>query len=209
MQDGGCHPVDGCGDGDGFDGADFQFLAANVVYKKNDKPIFQPYKIHTFQHGVKVAFIGMTLEGTPLIVSPGGISTVNFLDEAETVNDLIPEIKAQGVETIVVLLHEGGSPSNTGTNTPQASINSCVNPSGALPPIVAAMDDEVDVVITGHTNWAVNCVIDGKVVTGAASQGRLVTDIDLTINRSTRDVVRSITREQRDRHARRRAGIPT
>ena len=188
MQDGGCHPVDGCGDGDGFAGADFQFLAANVVYKKNDKPIFQPYKIHTFQHGVKVAFIGMTLEGTPLIVSPGGIASVDFLDEAQTVNDLVPEIKAQGVETIVVLLHEGGSPANTGTSTPATSINSCNSPSGALPPIVAAMDDEVDVVITGHTNWAVNCLIDGKVVTGAASQGRLVTDIDLTINRATGEV---------------------
>ena len=67
---------------------------------------------------MKVAFIGMTLEGTPLIVSPGGISTVNFLDEAETVNALVPGFKAQGVETIVVLLHEGGSPSNTGTSTP-------------------------------------------------------------------------------------------
>ncbi len=188
MQEGGCHPVDGCGDGDGFAGADFKFLAANVVYKKNDKPIFQPYKIHTFQHGVKVAFIGMTLEGTPLIVSPDGISNVNFLDEAATVNALVPEIKAQGVETIVVLLHEGGSPSNTGTSTPATSINSCVNPSGALPPIVNAMDDEVDVVITGHTNWAVNCLIDGKVVTGAASQGRLITDIDLTVNRATGDV---------------------
>ena len=31
MQDGGCHPVDGCQDGDGFAGADFHYLAANVV----------------------------------------------------------------------------------------------------------------------------------------------------------------------------------
>jgi 5'-nucleotidase len=51
------------------------------------------------------------------------------------------------------------------------------------------MDDEIDVVVTGHTNWAVNCVVDGKIVTGAAHQGRLVTDIDLTISRATKDVV--------------------
>jgi 5'-nucleotidase len=51
------------------------------------------------------------------------------------------------------------------------------------------MDDEIDVVVTGHTNWAVNCVLDGKIVTGAGSNGRIVTDIDLTISRATKDVV--------------------
>ncbi len=181
----GCHPVDGCRDGDGFAGASFGFLAANVKYKSNGETIFPPYAIHHFP-GVKVAIIGMTLEGTPSIVSPAGISHVDFLDEADTVNALVPVLKQQGIETIIVLLHEGGS-----TTAPlnETTINSCVNPTGPLPPIVAAMDDEVDVVITGHTNWAVNCVIDGKIVTGAAHQGRLVTDIDLTVSRASKDVV--------------------
>ncbi len=181
----GCHPVDGCGDGDPFRGAKFDFLAANVVYKDSGKTIFPPYAIHRFPGGVKVAFVGMTLEGTPLIVSPDGIASVNFLDEAESVNALVPHLRRRGVEAIVVLLHEGGSPSNTGGDP--TLINTCNNPTGALPPIVEAMHDEIDIVITGHTNWAVNCLIDGKVVTGAASQGRLITDIDATINTRTRD----------------------
>jgi hypothetical protein len=33
------------------------------------------------------------------------------------------------------------------------------------------MHEEIDIVVTGHTNWAVNCRLFGKVVTGAASQG--------------------------------------
>ena len=185
----GCHPVDGCRDGDGFDGATFDFLAANVKYKSNGETIFPPYKIHHFP-GVKVAIIGMTLEGTPTIVSPAGISHVDFLDEAATVNALVPRLKQQGVETIIVLLHEGGTTSAAanGAGSP-ATINQCVDVTGALPPIVEAMDDEVDVVVTGHTNWAVNCLIDGKIVTGAASAGRLITDIDLTVSRATKDVV--------------------
>ena len=184
----GCHPVDGCGDNTQFRGATFDFLAANVTYKNRPQTtIFPPYAIHKFDGNLKVAFIGMTLEGTPLIVSPDGISNVDFRDEAATVNALVPKLQRQGVEAIVVLLHEGGSPSNTGGDP--ALINSCNNPSGALPPIVAAMDDAVDIVITGHTNWAVNCVIDGKVVTGAASQGRLVTDIDAKIDPRTHDFV--------------------
>jgi len=194
MQEGGCHPVDGCADGDPYLGADFQFLAANVTYKSNGETIFPPYAIREFQ-GVDVALVGMTLEGTPNIVTPAGIQTVNFLDEAESVNALVPVLKAQGVETIIVLLHEGGTVPVSGNGAGSVTaINQCTNPGGAIPPIVTAMDDEVDVVVTGHTNWAVTCVIDGKVVTGAAHQGRLVTDIDLTISRATKDVIPSLTR---------------
>ena len=134
----------------------------------------------------------MTLEGTDLIVSPEGIAAVDFLDEAETVNALVPELKAQGVEAIVVLLHEGGSVPVSGNGagnvdapstrlhhrSPARSRRSC-----------RCMDDEIDIVITGHTNWAVNCVIDGKIVTGAASQGRLVTDIDAQIYRATGEFI--------------------
>ncbi len=186
MQNGGCHPVDGCQDGDGFAGAQFDMLAANVAYKDSGETIFPPYKIHEFD-GVDVAVIGMTLEGTPDIVSPAGIRHVNFYDEADSVNALVPVLKAQGIETFVVLLHEGGTVADR--TITESTINSCNSPAGALPPIVERMDDDVDVVVTGHTNWAVSCLIDGKIVTGAAHQGRLVTDIDLTLSRATKDVV--------------------
>jgi 5'-nucleotidase len=185
----GCHPVDGCGDLDGFGGADFEFLAANVVYRDSGRTIFPPYAVHNFPNGVKVAFVGMTLEGTPLIVSPDGITTIDFRDEAESVNALVPHLKRRGVEAIVVLLHEGGSTTNSNGTGSVTAINQCNALSGNLPPIVDAMDDEIDIVITGHTNWAVNCIVDGKVVTGAASQGRLITDIDAMVDPVTRDFV--------------------
>ena len=195
MQHGGCHPVDGCQDGDPFHGATFDFLAANVAYKDSGETIFPPYAIHEFDNGVKVGVIGMTLEGTPNIVTPAGIQSVDFFDEDDSVNALVPVLQRQGIKTIIVLLHEGGSvdaPSNGAGS--EATINSCNNPRGPLPPIVERMDDAIDVVVTGHTNWAVNCVIDGKVVTGAASNGRLVTDIDLTINLASQNVIPSLTR---------------
>jgi len=180
MQEGGCHPVDGCQDGDGFAGADFRYLAANVTWKKNDKTVFPAYKIRAFK-GVQVAFIGMTLEGTPTIVTPSGISELNFLDEADTVNALIPELKKKGIETIVVLIHEGGFPSG--------GYNDCPGISGPIVDIVERTSDDVDLFITGHTHQAYNCVIDGRIVTSAASFGRVVTDVDLTIDRTTGDVV--------------------
>ena len=181
MQDGGCHPVDGCQDGDDFAGANFTYLAANVVRQDNGKTIFPAYKMRSFA-GAKVAFIGMTLEGTPLIVTPSGVAGLNFMDEADTVNALVPELKAKGIETIVVLIHEGGLPASL-------AINGCVGISGPIIDIVNRLDDEVDVVISGHTHQPYNCVIDNKLVTSAYSFGRLVTKIDLTIDRGTGEVV--------------------
>jgi len=190
MQYGGCHPEDGCQDGDPFGGASFDFLAANVTYKDSGETIFPPYAIHHF-NGVKVGIVGMTTLETPTIVTPAGIQSVSFSPEAETVNALVPHLQKQNVETIIVLLHEGGRTSTAGNGTGAGvdRINDCANPTGKIPPIVDAMDDEIDVVVTGHTNWAVNCVLDGKIVTGAGSNGRIVTDIDLTVSRATKDVI--------------------
>jgi 5'-nucleotidase len=181
MQKGGCHPVDGCQTGQQFTGAKFQFLAANVIDKATQKPFMPPYAIKEFEHGVKVAFIGMTLEGTSGIVDPEGVATVTFKDEVETVNALVPELKAQGAETIVVLLHEGGQPTGL--------YNECPGISGPIKAIAEGFDDAVDVVISGHTHQAYNCMIDGKIVTSAASYGRLVTSIDLYIDPGTQQLV--------------------
>ena len=196
MQYGGCHPVDGCFGGDGFAGAEFDFLAANVAYKDSGETIFAPYKIHQF-NGVKVGIIGMTLEGTPEIVTPAGISHVNFFDEADTANAAVAELKKQNVETIVVLLHEGGTTSLAGNGAGAGAdqINKCQDPKGPITEIVKRMDAEIDVVISGHTNWAVNCLLPARepgsaiVVTGAAAFGRVVTDIDMVVSRATKDVV--------------------
>jgi 5'-nucleotidase len=185
MQSGGCHPTDTagtCKDTDGsFDGADFGFLAANVVRRDTGRPLFAPYAIRKFGN-IKVGFIGMTLEGTPDIVSPSGIRNLQFLDEAETANRYARELRDEhGVRAIVVLLHEGGVP------TPFAGINAC-NVSGPIIDIVNRTDDAVDLFITGHTHQPYNCEIDGRPVTSASSFGRLVTDIDFTLDRRTKDI---------------------
>ena len=190
MQNGGCHPVDGCQDGTGFAGADFDFLAANVVNESTGATLFAPYSIRNF-NGAKVAFIGMTLEGTPNIVSPSGVAGYDFRDEADTVNALIPAIRAQGVEAVVVLLHEGATPA--GTVTP-ASINQCgANNAGISGPIIdiaTRLDSEVDLLISGHTHQPYTCVIDGLPVTSAYSFGRLLTDIDMTVDKGTKEVTK-------------------
>ena len=112
MQDGGCHPVDGCYFPDApYAGADFRWLAANVTNEAGETPL-PPYWITRIE-SVDIAFIGMTLEATDTLVAAAGIQGWDFGDEAETANALVPILHDQGVDAIVVLLHEGGSQNPT------------------------------------------------------------------------------------------------
>jgi len=183
MQFGGSHPVDGDLDGDPFLGADFEFLAANVVIDITGDTVFPPYTIRNYQ-GVKVAFIGMTLEGTPTIVTPSGVAGLTFRDEVETVNALVPQLQQNNIEAIVVLMHEGGFASEGGGNG-----DGCGTLSGNLADIVDGLDDAVDLVIGGHNNQRFTCLDhNGKAVTMAYHSGRMFTDIDVTLNRVTKDM---------------------
>jgi 5'-nucleotidase len=180
MQNGGCHPTDKCQGPHPFLGAKFHYLAASTVERSTGKTIFPPYEIRKFG-GIPIAFIGLTLKGTPDIVSPVGVAGLEFKDEADTVNALVPELKARGVEAIVVLIHEGGFPSG--------GYNECPGISGPIVDIVKKFDKAVDVVISGHTHQAYVCEIDGRLVTSGDKYGTLVTTIDLKLDPATRDVI--------------------
>ena len=180
MQNGGCHPVDNCQGPHPFTGAKFRYLAASTFEKSSGKTLLSPYDIREFD-GIPVAFIGLTLKGTPNLVSPVGVADLEFRDEADTVNALIPELKARGVEAIVVLIHEGGLPTG--------DYNECSGISGPIVEIVKKFDKAVDVVVTGHTHRAYVCEVDGRLVTSGDKYGTLVTAIDLKLDPATRDIV--------------------
>jgi 5'-nucleotidase len=184
LQRGGCHPVDGCRDGTPFEGARFRYLAANVVSRRTRRPLFPPYAIRRVA-GVRIGFIGMTLEGTPEIVPPSVSAALRFTDEADTANRYVRQLRRRKVQAIVVLLHEGSSPRE------RALADDCPGLSGPLEDIVRRTSSEVDAFITGHTHAAYNCVIDRRRVTSAGSFGRLITRLELTIDRRRNDVVRA------------------
>jgi len=180
MQNGGCHPVDKCLGPHPFLGAKFHYLAASTFLKDTGKTLFPPYEIKTYD-GIPVAFIGLTLKGTSQIISPASSADLEFRDEADTVNALVPELKAKGVEAIVVLIHEGGQPTG--------DYNECPGISGPIVDIVKKFDKAVDIVISGHTHQAYVCNIDGRLVTSGDKYGTLVTAIDVKLDPATRDVV--------------------
>ena len=189
-----------------LDGAHFQWLSANVVDAATGRPLLPPWAVKTFE-GIPVAFIGMTLKGTPGIVSPAGVAGLEFRDEADTVNALVPQLRAQGIEAIVVLVHQGGvqpGPTND-INGCDAGLKNADGSDSEIARIVGRLDDAVDLVISAHTHAAYNCSANavgaaratglanrtGRLVpvTSANSYGRVLTDIDLTLDRRTRDVL--------------------
>lgn len=179
MQHGGCHPTDGCQGPHPFTGATFNYLAASTFDKTTGATLFPPYAIKTFD-GIPVAFIGLTLKNTPRLVSPVGVAGLEFRDEADTVNALVPELKAKGVEAVVALIHEGGFPTG--------DYNECPGISGPIVDIVKKFDKAIDIVVSGHTHQAYTCNIDGRLVTSGDKYGTLVTAIDVELDRTTHDV---------------------
>jgi 5'-nucleotidase len=194
----GCHPVDGCQDGTPFGGSIFEYLAANVFYRGTNQPILPPYEVHKV-HNTKIAFIGLTFEGTPSVVTPSAVEGLEFRPEIATTNALVDKLRReQGVKAFVVLLHQGGaqrppappaSPATTPTGDEYTDVNRCVNFNGPeMDAIAQGIDPRVRVIISAHTHQPYICTIAGKLVTSAASFGRLITDIDLTIDHQSKAI---------------------
>lgn len=201
LQNGGC--ID---DGDGennqnscptgsFPGASFDILAANVIEKSSGKTILPAYTIKNV-NGAKIAFIGMTLKDTPNIVTAAGVAGLTFTDEVETANKLVPVLKKKNVNAIVVLIHQGGVPTNPIFDSTCGN-GGDLNP-GASPIIDIAkkLDPAIDMVISGHTHQPYVCNIPDpagqpRLVTSASSFGRLFTETDLKYDRRTNDIVRA------------------
>jgi 2',3'-cyclic-nucleotide 2'-phosphodiesterase (5'-nucleotidase family) len=193
MQRGGCHPEDGCYEPwgkRGYPGADFPWLAANVVRERTGRTVL-PGTWVTKVKGVKVGYIGMTLEDTPTLVAQSGIQGIEFRDEVETANRAARDLRRRGVETIIVLLHEGGL--QTGT------YRQCTGISGPIVEIAEDLSPSIDLVVTGHTHQPYICNIPdpagkARMVTSASSYGRVVTETTLTLDRRTGDVRRNKTK---------------
>jgi 5'-nucleotidase len=197
MQHGGCSTLDkntcmgaAVGTPVPFEGARFQYLSANVFDISTGKTLFPAYAIRTYD-GVKVAFIGLTLADTPTIVVPSGVAGLRFTDEASTINELVAQLRKQGIESFVVLIHQGGLHKASGV----VDINGCAGGLRGSPieTIVHKLDDSVGLVISGHTHQAYICRIanrSGRMVpvTSASAFGRMVTDIDVTIDTRTRKI---------------------
>jgi len=187
IQQGGCEKLtmrEPCAVENPYPGAAFRFLAANVVMP-DGSTLFPAYGIKRFGTGVSevaVGVIGLTLKDTPTLVTPSGVEGLTFGDEAEAINRAVTTLEGQGVDAIVVAVHQGLS-TEVGYND-----KSCGGVAGPLIDILKRVDPRVDLVISGHTHRAYVCdfaKLDPArafLVTSAGYGGSMLTDITLTID---------------------------
>lgn len=170
-------------------GSRVPYVSANVVDAESGKPILPPYVIKKLP-SVPVAIIGAVLKETPTVVTPSGVAGLKFLDEAEAINKYIPELQAQGVHTFIVTIHQGLSQ----TSYEGPTSGNAAAPSGALLDVIRRLNDDIDVVISGHTHAFTNAIVNNDhgvpiLVTQAFSASTAYADIDLVVDKKTNDVV--------------------
>ena len=205
IQNGGCRPVDGCTaapyalpDGSTtnvFPGANFQYLAANVLVNATGNTLFPAYATKRFKSDsgkkFEVGFIGEVLQSTPTIVTPSGVAGLTFQDEADAANAIVEDKTTKHVGTWVLVIHQGGG--QTGTPV----LNGCAGNLAGSPiaDIAARLDPEIRVIVSAHTHNEYNCTITTggvtRLITSAASFGRILTDIDLTIDDKSGELVQA------------------
>lgn len=206
IQEGGCH-ADGCTgapyalpDGtttDVYPGADFQYLSANVVVDATGETLLPAYGIQEFElnngKDIEVGFIGEVLEATPTIVTPTGVAGLTFQDEADAANEVVRDLRAEGVDINVLVIHEGGFQSSP------AALNGCTGSLAGSPivDIVSRLHPSIKVIVSAHTHAEYRCTITTggvtRLITSASSFGRILTDITLTVDKSGKLVQASAT----------------
>jgi 5'-nucleotidase len=188
---GGCadspRPDKACKFNPSWGGAKFSYLAANVIDTRTGQTLLPAYRIDEVK-GVKVAFIGTVLKDTPELVAAGGIGGLQFVDEAQAVNRLLPELRAQGATVFVVLIHQGGY------SQARYDQQYCSDLDGDIADVVKRLDPAVRLVVSGHSHTGYLCRIDGKLVTQAEKFGHMLSRISLVVDRQSGAVVDSSAR---------------
>ena len=178
QQHGGCdspRPNKACKLAPDFKGARFTYLAANVLDKATGKPFMPAYRLETVK-GVKVGIVGVVLQDTASVAMSSAIAGLDFIGEAEAINRTLPQMRAEGAQVILALVHEGG---RTDESPEQPN---CKGLTGGVVDIVKKLDPAIRLVITGHSHQGYLCQVDGRVVTQADAAGHLLSRIALKVD---------------------------
>jgi 5'-nucleotidase len=190
IQNGGCHPVDGCSPEGEWPGAEFRYTGANVLKEKTQKPALPPYVIRKI-NGVRIGIIGVVTKDTPNIVTSDGIKGLQFIDEVEAANKAAAALRAKGVRAMALLVHEGDS------TVPANLPDRCDIPQpGQGTRIATGVDPDIDMVLAGHTHQQFVCTVkdprgNNRLYTQGASFGRVLTQVDFNVDTRTGDVDRA------------------
>jgi len=185
---GGRHP-DGPVLGHDWAGTRIPYVVANVIRRDGQRPLL-PSSVIVDLAGVRIGVVGAVTAETPALVVPERIRDLQFLPELAPINTAVAALRAGGVRTIVLMIHEGLQ----APLTPEPAPLSTDEISGRLAAVLRGLDGGVDVVVAGHTHKPNNLLVplkDGTLtlVTQAQPYGTAYSTIDLLLNAKTGAVV--------------------
>ena len=160
-----------------FKGASFPYLAANMFETETGKRVL-PSHILKDIGGLKIAFVGAVTRDVPKVIIPKSIVGLRFADEADTLNALVPELRAAGAQVLVAIMHEGAM-FDGAANDPSYA---CTGLKGRGVDIAKRLDPAYAIIISGHTHQAYTCKIDGRLMVQAGSFGGWLTESRLTLD---------------------------
>jgi len=142
-------------------GAAWQYLGANVR-KPDNSPALPESWVQDFG-SVRVGFVGAVTDHLPELVSPAGIEGLTIEPPVVAANRTANELKAQGADIVILLVHEGAATPDLASST---------DPTSDFGKIVNGVNGNVDAIISGHTHLTYNHLIT---VPEWVAQGRDVT----------------------------------
>lgn len=192
LVEGGCHPVDGCFDRDGdgqadeWEGAPFPYLAANIVNEHTgDRPF--PGSVVIEEGGISIGVIGTVTASTPGHVGWEKFEGLELQDVADATNREAAELRAQGVDVLIAITHEGVAYTDDATCAPPYD--------GPLFEAARQITPDVDLILGGHYHRRAACNVkdpDGvdRMVVQPGSHATAVGVSDIVIDPSSGDVDR-------------------
>lgn len=167
----------------GYKGPGFPYLGANVLDAATGKPLL-PTHVVKQAGALKVAVAGVATLETPHVIVARAIKGIKFADEADTLNALVPQLKAEGAQVLVAVMHEGGvQGQGAGANDPTYA---CPTLTGRVQDIAKRLDPAFAIIIGGHTHQAYTCKINGRLVVQAGSYGGWITESHLKFDAAGR-----------------------
>ena len=141
-------------EGHQYKGANFRHYSGNMICWSSGETVLPPYNIVWVDAGggrkLVIRFIHLTVSGT----ETGSTSyqpALASLDEIATVNKYAAELKAGGVNAIIVSMHDGAVASS--------NFNGGSNPSGPAYTLAQQVSPDIAAIVTGHWHCLFNMMV--------------------------------------------------
>ena len=159
-------------------------LTANFYHKKNDKRYIDATTIIE-KDGVKLGIIGLS---TPMSAKfeedTGNLKDMKFTSPTEEARTQVENLKAKGVDAIIVIAHMGIENENKIPDTGMRDVINAV--------------DGIDVVIAGHMHKDVPSeTIKNTLITEPHRYGTVVSEVDLTFDINDKKEVKLVKKESK------------